>query len=928
MRDTPSVPPSLLAALTLSGVAALAYEILWVRVLGELFGHTVYAVHVVLAVFFGGVAAGSAASDRLRLSGARLLRAYAVIEGLIAVAGLAFPHLAAAVTPLYDRLAPLELETGPAVAYRLVTATALLLIPTALMGATFPLLLRWLREQGRPPRAASLLYAANAAGGALGAWGCAFLALPRLGVSGTLLAAALSNVASAALALRLAASGGVAAPAPDPRPGAGRARRKDEGATESPLKLAPLAALFFATGLIALALEVLWSRALDQVLSGTVYSFATVLAVFLAGIALGSLWFARLSASRSPLALFVSVEVVLAVAVGGSLVILGQVLPLSDRLEAWLGLGFVRRGVVLESVLSAVVLLVPTVCMGLTFPALLALARERIGGLVAANTLGAVLGPLIAGFVLLPRLGVRGGLAVCAASALGLAFLSRRLAVPLPRIDFPLVGAAATLTLLVVAPADLRVWGRPGEVLVDHREDPAATVTVVQSPGPAGRRLKVNNTYSQGGGRAIFTERRQGHLPMLFHRNPERVLVLGVGTGHTLGALSLHEPRRLVAVELVPGVVEIARRHFGDTNHGVLSNPRVQVMVADARRVVRATPGSWDLVVADLFHPWQAGVGSLYSREHFTAVRQSLLPGGVFCQWLPLYQLSGRDLQAIVRTFLDVFPHADGWLGNFGAATPILALIGSDQEVRLRWRRWEDALASPELKDALAAVYLDRPAEVVGGFVGDRRALERLAGAGPLNLVDRPLVEFSAPSALFSETLDVSKRQSLAALIASADGAPVPVDAEGAADPPASDEVAAHLAAVRAILEAQLAMEEGRRAEALAAAVRATRLSRGYDVPAAIAAELAWHVHRELPDLAGEAFQEVLRVRPADAGAFTGLGVSYLVRDRLDDAEAAFRSALTARPGWPEAEAGMAEVARLRGAAARGPGASRARGTN
>jgi spermidine synthase len=211
------------------------------------------------------------------------------------------------------------------------------------------------------------------------------------------------------------------------------------------------------------------------------------------------------------------------------------------------------------------------------------------------------------------------------------------------------------------------------------------------------------------------------------------VLVLGVGTGNTLGAISLHRPDELMAVDLIAGVLDLAKKNFGDTNYHVLEREGVQVINADALRVVRASPHKYDVIIADLFHPWQAGVGSLYSREHFEAARGALSQGGIFCQWLPLYQLSGENLRTIIRTFISVYPEASAWLGNFGSQTPALALVGSESAVHLYWKRWEESLADAELRAGMSNVYLDRAAEIVGGYIAARGELESFAGEGAIN---------------------------------------------------------------------------------------------------------------------------------------------------------------------------------------------------
>lgn len=655
---------------------------------------------------------------------------------------------------------------------------------------------------------------------------------------------------------------------------------------------------------------------LEQVLSGTVYSFATVLTVFLVGIAFGSKAFRDYGGRLSPLVLFVILELVLAGYTIASASLIRAMSVFAEELGRAVGFGFIARGVILESLLGSFLLLVPAFCFGVLFPLLLNLGcaprgSSTWGFFVGANTAGCVLGPLVAGMVLLPTLGLKGLLTAALpwTLAMGVVFFTSLRRRPWPSI----AGGLSVLALLFFAPGDLLLWAEHGERLIDHREDPAAAVSVVEYEGSnRQKRLKINRKFSLGGGRGVFTERRQGHLPMLLHPGPERVLVLGVGTGNTLGAVSLYRPRSLLGVELVQSVLDLAQQHFAETNERVLDNPRVKVLCADALRVVRTPPERYDVIIADLFHPWQAGVGSLYSREHFHAVRRALADGGIFCQWLPLYQLAPDDLRIIVRTFLSVYPAVSGWFGNFGSTTLVLALVGSEQPVRLRWVRWERAKAAPELVATLRATYLDRPAEIVGAYVGGRAELMAFAGVGPLNTITRPTIEFSAPRALFAESLQADKRRSLDALVRLNPG-DVPLEASAAGTAPNPDEVRIHVQVVRLMIRAFLEQESGNTAAALRLARESVRRAQSYDVPAMVLAELAWGAHENYPELAEEAFREALRVRPDDIRALTGLGTVCLSLHRLDQAAEAFRRILGLRPDWPAAVEGLRRIQRLKG---------------
>jgi spermidine synthase len=234
---------------------------------------------------------------------------------------------------------------------------------------------------------------------------------------------------------------------------------------------------------------------------------------------------------------------------------------------------------------------------------------------------------------------------------------------------------AATVAFFVTAPASLpRVKLSGRDRLIHLTEGAFGSVAVVERNGQ--RRLKLNNFYVLGGTHAAGDERLQGHIPLLLHPHPERVAFLGLGTGITFSAIRFHPVRDALALELAPEIADAAREWFGDSNLGVLTDPRARLRVEDARIYVGTTRERFDVVVGDLAVPWRRGESSLYTRESFEAVRRVLTPGGLYCQWIPLYQISEAGFDSIAASFLDVFPQTTLWRGDFSAGDAAVALIG------------------------------------------------------------------------------------------------------------------------------------------------------------------------------------------------------------------------------------------------------------
>jgi spermidine synthase len=717
----------------LSGAAGLGYEIAWTRMWAVGLGHEVPAMLAVVAAFFGGLAVGALALDGIVSRSARPGRWYVGLElamGLWALATIAL-------IPFGNELVARLTGTLPSSLRHWTLAFGvpfLVLLPaTAAMGATLPAMDRLVARLSGSGRHVGGLYAANTLGAVAGTLGSAFVTIPRLGLTNTvLLFAAVNFAAAGAVALALALT---------LRPGGQATERPEPRELAAPLAPARLALILFGTGLFGIGYEVLGVRVIGQVLENTVYSFACALGVFLVGTAVGAALYQRLA----PRAAFDRVLTTLLTAVAISC--LAGVFAMSRAREVYERVaaapGF-WRAVAAELALAAVVFLVPSTCMGATFAHLAQGARRAGGGVgraLALNTLGGAAAPLVFGVLLLPAVGARWALVVV---ALGYVLLHPRRAPVAQGL------AAAAVLAVVLAQPDLRLVRPPegGSVLV-QRDGVMAGVAVVADERGA-RYLKVNDRFHMGGSAGGFAARRSGHLPLLLHPAPRSALFLGLGAGTTFHAAGWHPGLRATCVELLPEVVELRPYFF--TAEDRFDPARERVVAADARRFVRASGERFDVIVADLFHPARDGSGSLYTREHFEAIRARLAPDGLFCQWLPLYQLEPETLRVIVRTFLDVFDQAAGYLSDFNVRQPVLGLVGRRASLAYAPGWYAERVRDDDLHGALDRVALRNGFQVLGCFAADRAALARLAGEGPLNLDDRPVVTYLAPRQVYARS--------------------------------------------------------------------------------------------------------------------------------------------------------------------------------
>jgi spermidine synthase len=754
-RDATAGP--LLALLFASGLTALVYEVLWLKQLALLLGSTSRSAAITLSVFFLGLSLGSEVFGRRAAATARPLRWYAAIELGVAAAALAYFLLFDAYVAAYAQLfRTLRGWPGGALALKLVLSVGLLLPASFLMGGTLPFVAEHLaRRGGDLARTGSLLYGVNTAGGALGALLAGFWLPPLLGYGASYAAAIAVNLAVALAAFALASRSGEAAVAPaiarsEPRPARALPSESPAGATPAGAAANGLLALAALSGFVALGLEVLWTRMFAQVLHNSVYSFASILVTFLVALATGA-WVARALVARAPTS---------PLPLGWMLTASGLAVGLSPFVfyaatsglqyvsarEGWLGYVGIVFG------LGAAVIGLPAVLLGTIFPLVLGLssrsasAGRAIGRLAAANTLGAIAGSLAAGFVMLEWLGLWASIRTLAILYPITALL---LATRLAGASRALQTAAlvAIVALVTIADAsrlprlpDLQHLKQPPAI---HRvwEGSDGTVAVVSVAGNL--RTVVDNYYSLGGTDERQYEETQADLPLLLHPQPRSVFFLGLGTGITAGAALRHPIERLVAAELSPEVAEASEQYFGAYTNGLFTDPRAEVVVDDGRQYLLATDERFDVIVSDLFIPWQAGAGSLYSKEHFEAVRRRLAPGGHFAQWLPLYQLSKEEVQSIARTFLEVFPNTTLWRGDFLPERPIVALVGREDDRPLDAdalvARYRSLRGSPEIgREAVLAL--------MGMFYAGNLGAARAAfDAYEVNTDDRPVIEYGSP---------------------------------------------------------------------------------------------------------------------------------------------------------------------------------------
>lgn len=729
------------AIFLLSGLAALIYEISWARQIGLLFGHTAQAVAVVLWAYFTGLALGYAGGARVA-DWVNPLKAYAIAEAVAAVWACLVPTI----LTMFESSSSLSLLMSESASLQSVIRglfCLLLLLPaTTALGATLPFMAEFLsRSESSRGSSVVVAYGMNTLGAFLGVASTTMFLLVTVGVRGSsYLAAALSGLCAVAAWMAACRIGGAESSGTDSQNG-------PTSEVQHPTLDSRHWTLFAAlAGFGTLALEVLYTRLFSLIFHNSTYTFGAVVAAFLLALAIGSFAAAVLLKRFRPETILATCSWTGAIAVAVSLLVFLRLTRLEyfDFGRTFVGYFAGAFGLVL------LVVLPPVTLLGVTLPVVWKgaargqrMAGRTVGHLTTVNTLAAAVGAVSASFLLLPTLGLWAsfGLIVFVFSLIAGSILlrERRSGTTL------LVGLTSLITIFLVGT-------RPGpetwfasdrdEQVIRRWHSAYGWIDVVQMSQDNTLKVRQNLHYRFGAtGTKAPREYRQAHLPLLLHPEPREVAFLGLGTGLTAaGAIPHPEVERITIVELIPEVVSAARM-LGEYNFGLVDRSDVEIQIDDARHALLSTNKQFDVVVSDLFVPWESETGYLYTVEHYQVARTRLRKDGLFCQWLPLYQLGAEDFELIADSFSTVFPHTTLWWGQLQSRRPIVALIGSEQPLQLNARTIDACLARLR-NSSLARDDEIRTAEHLH---------ERLAGRWlphhpeRLNTDEHPRVEFLTP---------------------------------------------------------------------------------------------------------------------------------------------------------------------------------------
>lgn len=766
----------------LSGATGLVYEVIWVRLTGLVFGNTSHAIAVVLGAFMAGLALGSWKLGRYADRVPSALKLYGMLEIGIGIAAALVPFVFQSLHSVYWALTPyIQGIPGGSMVLRFLTSFAILLVPTFLMGGTLPVLAKFFTQTAKEvQQKVGLLYALNTFGAAFGTLVAALLLIPRLGnIRTTLLIAAL-NIGIGVFAIILnirwstaASPSGVDTPASE-----SAVAEETIDSTVAGLVLLTLA----GSGFVSMLYEVAWTRALTAMIGSSTYAFSIMLVTFLIGIAAGSSIASRLK-SIAGLRLLGLTQ--LGIALGGLIFLTGYKVAPLVVLGALRAMFFSFPAMLLtQFVVCAFLMIVATICMGATIPIASQIYSSRfkllgrsIGSIYSVNTLGAIAGSLIAGFVLVPLVGTER--TVLAGMFFNAAMAALILSAPsaVRKRDFGKWAAVALLLLATFSMKGKVFWppesldqgiivyakmldSRPEYTIDEHysdtdvvyfKEGNNATISARRGEDYVG--LRTNGKVDASNKDDMTTQLMIGFLPFLYHSNPKSAMVIGYGSGVTVGAAAtFKEVEGIDCLEIEPAVVGAAPV-FTSINRNSFENPKVHIMYDDARNYMNVTRKQYDVIISEPSNPWIAGVASLFTSEFYDRAVQVLKPDGVFAQWVQLYELDPEDLRMILHEFQAKFPEVSAW--NSGGD---LILIGTKQPQHLNMERWirlaaEDPSVVVNLRQYLRS---STPEGLLAYYVTSSDPIRKFAETKRHNSDDHPLLEFHAPRELYRNTRDLN----------------------------------------------------------------------------------------------------------------------------------------------------------------------------
>lgn len=789
----------LLPLFFLSGFSALVYEVIWARMLALVFGSTFEAVSAVVTAFMAGLAMGSYFMGKWVDRRQNPLFLYSLTEFGIGIASLSLYFIIIFLPEIHSAFHDLIAIKADYILFNdreYILEFILVFVPASLMGATFPLMVKsYITSRNYVGEGMSVIYTINTLGAVFGAFLTGFFMIPNIGTRLTIFTAVSINVLlslASYLIGRFYSTPVSAPPLIAHKNGLGL----PEAAYSTPRVSFSILTVLTLSGFTALAYQIAWTRVLVMVIGNSVYAFTTILTTFLVGISVGSFAFIRrIEEVKDKVLLLGILQLLLCFSVIGMLPMMDSLPGLFLLLFTHLPTNFTGT-VFIEFIVTFTVILVPTILMGASFPVAARIyvssvdhIGEGLGRLYSANTVGAIFGSFLTGFIFIPTLGVQKTiLFISTLNLFSFLILAGQSGM---RKEWRVAVPALSALLFLYYATTIHTWNKnvlnrgvylyaePLKRLPDmgvtlskfsdefkllfYEEGSEGTVAVSRAQGALS--LQINGKTDAGTSEGdMITQTMSAVLPHLIHQKPQDTLIIGLGSGITLGATERFALRKIDSIEILPEVVK-ANRYFSSFNHDALNDPRVEMMITDGRRFLTTTEKRYDIIISEPSNPWITGVSNLFTLEFFKIAKKGLKEGGILCQWYQLYCIDIHELKILMNTFASVFPYVSVW----AFTSEDLIVLGSNDPFVLDDDRLSEAFSIPGIKEELMRAGVRGPQDIKAAYLMESREVKRFSKGAGLNTDDRPIIEFEAPKALYRPTV----KKNMEAIVSSAkSGAP------------------------------------------------------------------------------------------------------------------------------------------------------------
>ena len=944
-----------------SGFSGLVYEVVWARLLERVMGASVYSITTVLTVYMAGLGLGSFLAGRFIDRRSDSLRLYGILQGAIGISCVLVPALLVLLAPVYrSAYQSIDASFQTLTLVRFLISGLALIIPTTLMGATLPVLSRYLATRlDTLGETIGRLYAVNTFGAVIGSFAAGFVLMPRLGIMGAIFFAAAINIIIALLVFSHARGAGAQSATVERSradSGADTSKRgKSDAARDSSAaaRSAPadgkrshvivlVLVAFAVSGFAAMVYQVAWMRSLSLVIGSSVYAVSLTLTAYILGLALGASIVSRLVDRWEHLLwrlggieIGIGAAALIVVPILGRLplVMIGVVERFSDSFGALMAAEF---GIVF------VVILVPTVLMGGVFPLVVRICTRRleavgrsVGTVYASNTVGAIAGSFVGGFVLVPWLGIQGAISVAVTMSLALGAVLIIADTTLGGLRRFAPAVVAVLLIVVVLPllptwdpvimssgsylyADMyssqaEAWGLTGEdairsfgTVLYHKEGVATTVTVRQARSDI--YLQSNGKTEASTGPDMRTQKLLAHAPMMLHPDPKDVLVIGLASGVTVGSALSYPVETVDCVEIAPAMLEVASTFFAEANEHCMEDPRLNMIIEDGRNHVEFTARTYDVMISQPSNPWIVGISNLFTREFFQMAHDRMNDGGVVGMWFQAYNMTEGQFRMIARTFADVFDSATVWELDPGVDYMLIGTVG---DARLDWDVLADRLADASTGADLASIGVSSPLDYTALYLLSPSTIREYAGDGTIHTDNGLQLEFSAPKSMYHQ----SKAEQLTSLDRFRAS---PRDIIVGISPEEGEAVDARATGRRLLARGIVAEEAGRRDEALAVFEEAVSVSPGEPEAREALSRLLCQLASAMSsqrrvDEAFAYYERAVEAAPDLPQPRCLLGAAYLGAGDVEAAEREFIHSLDLDPDYAEAHLNMALIYETRG---------------